>query len=136
MNGSSDIPKIPLVYHPSCRASSKLFNLIGQDNMNLFQLIDISTGSIPCGVTKVPSIQYEDRFIHGKDCFDKVSKLISGPISCDIYKTGSKIEAIGDDTEFSFNPQYSTIDGKKDTGVPKYIENNMSLDSLIKQRGN
>ena len=136
MNGSSDIPKIPLIYHPRCQASGKLFNLIGKDNVNLFQLIDISTGNVPHGVTKVPSIQYEDRYIHGRECFERVNKLISGPVSCDIYKTGSKIEAIGDDTEFQFNPKYSNIEGTQDNGVPKYVENNMSIDSLIKQRNN
>ena len=131
MSGSStvDIPKISLYYHPNCRASSKLMNEISthQDSSKLFNFINISTlNNAPQGLRRIPCVNYDGKLIHGKECFDIVSRLLSGPSSCNIFNTGTKVCSFDNSNqiEFQISPSYSSIDGKNTSdgfiGVPAY----------------
>lgn len=129
-SSASDIPKVNLYYHPICRASSRLMKDINnnQESSKLFNFINISTfSSAPHGVKRIPCIQYENKMIHGKECFDIVSRLVSGPTSCNIYSTGSKVCSFDDNnsTEYQICPNFSNIDGNPTVsdgfnGVPTY----------------
>lgn len=132
MSGEStvDIPKIDLYFHPNCRASIKLMNQINnnQDSSKLFNFINISNfTSVPNGVNRIPCINYDNKMVYGKECFDIVSRLILGPVSCNIFNTGSKVCSFDNSNQIDYqiSPSYSSIDGNKNiadgfTGVPEY----------------
>ena len=122
MPSTEEIPKIQLYYHPNCKASNKLLNNINKECSGLFNFIDISKMTMPpSGLSRVPAIQMDGNFIYGKECFDTVGRSIMGPSSCDVFKSGSKIDSFNSSgSEIQMNPQFSGLgrgmDGFK--GIP------------------
>lgn len=130
---STDVPKINLFYHPQCRASAKLMQLINSnsDAIKLFNFIDISSlNVIPRNIQKIPCIELETNIVHGKQCFDSVSRLISGPTSCNVFSTGSKICSFDNSNqeEYQICPTFSPLDDGNNMdgfkGVPEYTGEN------------
>lgn len=130
---SSDIPKIDLFYHPRCSASSKLMTKIGNnpEAEKLFNFINIaSLNGIPPGVKRIPCLNYDSRMVHGKECFELMERLVSGPTSCNIFNRGSTVCSFSPEstTEYQISPNFSSIDGDPNNmdgfkGVPVYTGN-------------
>lgn len=127
---TADIPKVDLYYHPNCKASGKLMNEISnnQDSSKLFNFINISKfNNLPQNIIRIPCINYDNKMIHGKECFEIVSRLLSGPSSCNIFSTGSKVCSFDNSNkiEYQISPNYSSIDSNQTggdgfVGVPTY----------------
>lgn len=127
---ASDIPLINLYYHPNCKASHKLMNQVRlySDSNKLFNFINISSlNRPPPGVNRIPCINYDGKNIHGKECFELVTRLLNGPSSCNIYNTKTKVCSFDENsqTEYQICPNFSNINGSKNstdgfTGVPTY----------------
>lgn len=129
-------PKIKLFYHPSCKACKKLFQLI-KDDIQLFELIDISDSrKIPSNLEKIPCILLEDKLVCGKECFQTVENILSGPKCIDIYTCKTKIESYDSGSGFNMKNNYSTLDNGADgfKNVPVYVENNQTLEQALMNR--
>lgn len=127
-SSSSDIPKLNLYYHPNCKASNKLLNTpeLKSDGNKLFNFIDIGTlGSVPRQIQRIPCIDYDNKIVYGRECFDLVARLLIGPTSCNVYTTGSKVCSFDNkNTEYDISPSFSSVGNNNNTdgfkGVPTY----------------
>lgn len=137
MTSKIDNPsRIKLFYHPSCKACKKLFEII-KDDIELFELTDISDSKkIPLNLQKIPSVLIEDKLIYGKECFQSVENILSGPKCIDIYSCKTKVESYDSGSGFNMKNNYSTLDNGADgfKNVPVYVENNQTLEQALMNR--
>jgi len=136
----SDQNEFTIIYHPQCKASSKLISLI-KDNSKMFKLVNVLTiPKLPPDLKSVPAGIVDGGIMTGKPLFEKVQSMINGPVSVNIFGASNQAGFINGSSNFALNSNFSPLDGSNGSdgfsGVPTFDENQVKTIEELKLERN